>query len=89
MTLKNSKETGDLMESSTDNLQPANDAGTHMADSHEAPFRLRSYQTEMIEESMQSNIICVMDTGSGKTHMWVPHRRWLPRFRTRLTSQSY
>jgi superfamily II DNA or RNA helicase len=34
-----------------------------------APFRLRAYQAEMVEESMKSNIICVMDTGSGKTHM--------------------
>jgi superfamily II DNA or RNA helicase len=33
------------------------------------PFRLRSYQAEMVKESMKSNIICVMDTGSGKTHM--------------------
>lgn len=36
---------------------------------HEEPFRLRSYQAEMVLESMASNIICVMDTGSGKTHM--------------------
>jgi hypothetical protein len=33
------------------------------------PFRLRSYQAEMVKESMHANIICVMDTGSGKTHM--------------------
>ncbi|KAF2658451.1 dicer-like protein 2 [Lophiostoma macrostomum CBS 122681] len=33
------------------------------------PFRLRSYQAEMVEESMRANIIVVMDTGSGKTHI--------------------
>jgi ERCC4-related helicase len=32
-------------------------------------FRLRSYQTEMVEQSMNENIIVAMDTGSGKTHM--------------------
>ena len=32
-------------------------------------FRLRSYQTEMVEESLKGNIIVAMDTGSGKTHM--------------------
>lgn len=33
-------------------------------------FRLRSYQAEMVEESLKSNIIVAMDTGSGKTHMY-------------------
>ncbi|KAK8179319.1 hypothetical protein BC567DRAFT_285633 [Phyllosticta citribraziliensis] len=32
-------------------------------------FRLRSYQTEMVEESLKQNIIVTMDTGSGKTHI--------------------
>lgn len=32
-------------------------------------FALRSYQAEMVEESLTSNIIVAMDTGSGKTHM--------------------
>jgi superfamily II DNA or RNA helicase len=32
-------------------------------------FELRSYQAEMVEASMKDNIIVVMDTGSGKTHM--------------------
>lgn len=32
-------------------------------------FRLRSYQAEMVEESLRANIIVAMDTGSGKTHM--------------------
>ena len=32
-------------------------------------FRLRPYQTEMVEESLKGNIIVAMDTGSGKTHM--------------------
>lgn len=35
------------------------------------PLALRSYQAEMVEESLKSNIIVVMDTGSGKTHMFV------------------
>jgi superfamily II DNA or RNA helicase len=34
-------------------------------------FELRSYQAEMVEASMKDNIIVVMDTGSGKTHMQV------------------
>ncbi|KAF2803659.1 P-loop containing nucleoside triphosphate hydrolase protein [Mytilinidion resinicola] len=32
-------------------------------------FRLRSYQTEMVEASLKENIIVAMDTGSGKTHI--------------------
>jgi superfamily II DNA or RNA helicase len=32
-------------------------------------FQLRGYQAEMVEESMRDNVIVVMDTGSGKTHM--------------------
>ncbi|KAK8247243.1 hypothetical protein HDK90DRAFT_473913 [Phyllosticta capitalensis] len=35
----------------------------------ENSFRLRSYQTEMVEESLKRNIIVTMDTGSGKTHI--------------------
>jgi endoribonuclease Dicer len=31
----------------------------------------RSYQQEMLEESLQSNIIIALDTGSGKTHIAV------------------
>ena len=34
-------------------------------------FQLRAYQAEMLEESMKANIIVVMDTGSGKTHMYI------------------
>ena len=30
----------------------------------------RSYQLEMVEESMRKNIIVAMDTGSGKTLMY-------------------
>jgi ERCC4-related helicase len=39
------------------------------------PLALRSYQAEMVEESLKQNVIVVMDTGSGKTHMCVqePH----------------
>ncbi|KAH7398974.1 dicer-like protein 2 [Phaeosphaeria sp. MPI-PUGE-AT-0046c] len=40
-----------------------------------AAFRLRPYQAEMVEESMHSNIICVMDTGSGKTHIAIDRTR--------------
>jgi len=32
-------------------------------------FRLRPYQVEMVEASLQQNLIVAMDTGSGKTHM--------------------
>lgn len=37
--------------------------------SKDAQFQLRSYQAEMVEESLKANIIVAMDTGSGKTHM--------------------
>lgn len=33
------------------------------------PLRLRSYQTEMLQASMERNVIVAMDTGSGKTHI--------------------
>ncbi|KAJ8115781.1 hypothetical protein OPT61_g2638 [Boeremia exigua] len=39
------------------------------------PLALRSYQAEMVEESLKSNIIVVMDTGSGKTHIAVERTR--------------
>ncbi|XPS72365.1 Dicer-like protein 2 [Ascochyta lentis] len=39
------------------------------------PFVLRSYQAEMVEESLKSNIIVVMDTGSGKTHIAIERSR--------------
>ncbi|KAH6618772.1 dicer-like protein 2 [Boeremia exigua] len=39
------------------------------------PLALRSYQAEMVEESLGSNIIVVMDTGSGKTHIAVERTR--------------
>ncbi|KAE8394848.1 hypothetical protein BDV23DRAFT_179236 [Aspergillus alliaceus] len=32
-------------------------------------FEARSYQLEMLDQSLQQNIIVVMDTGSGKTHI--------------------
>lgn len=35
----------------------------------EETFKLRSYQEEMLEESMKRNSIIVLDTGAGKTHM--------------------
>jgi endoribonuclease Dicer len=31
----------------------------------------RGYQQEMLEESLRSNIIIALDTGSGKTHIAV------------------
>ncbi|KAG9230047.1 dicer-like protein-like protein 2 [Amylocarpus encephaloides] len=33
--------------------------------------KARPYQREMVEESLKRNIICAMDTGSGKTHVAV------------------
>ncbi|KAF1945170.1 hypothetical protein EJ02DRAFT_369929 [Clathrospora elynae] len=48
---------------------------TVIAASQNEPFRLRSYQAEMVEESMKSNIIVVMDTGSGKTHIAIERTR--------------
>ena len=50
-------------------LQDATDESTVNAGASEEPFRLRSYQAEMVEESLSENIIVAMDTGSGKTHM--------------------
>jgi len=32
-------------------------------------FTLRSYQDEMLEESLKRNTIIALDTGAGKTHM--------------------
>jgi len=32
-------------------------------------FKIRSYQLEMLEESMKRNIIVAAETGSGKTFM--------------------
>ena len=34
-------------------------------------FHTRSYQQELLEESLRSNIIIALDTGSGKTHIAV------------------
>ncbi|KAF2689197.1 P-loop containing nucleoside triphosphate hydrolase protein [Lentithecium fluviatile CBS 122367] len=45
------------------------DTAAIQAGAQNETFRLRSYQTEMVEESMRANIIVVMDTGSGKTHI--------------------
>lgn len=33
--------------------------------------RTRSYQQEMLDESLRKNIIIALDTGSGKTHIAV------------------
>ena len=51
-------------------MQDDNDAKAPPAGPSET-FQLRGYQAEMVEESLRSNIIVVMDTGSGKTHMFV------------------
>ena len=49
-------------------MQDDNDAEAPPAVPSEA-FQLRGYQAEMVEQSMNGNVIVVMDTGSGKTHM--------------------
>lgn len=36
----------------------------------EGMYRARSYQLEMLEESMKRNIIVAAETGSGKTFMY-------------------
>ncbi|OCK75355.1 hypothetical protein K432DRAFT_337600 [Lepidopterella palustris CBS 459.81] len=46
-----------------------NDDSTVNNGTFQEPFRLRSYQTEMVEDSLKENIIVAMDTGSGKTHI--------------------
>lgn len=51
--------------------EPGNGASAPTAELDALPLVLRSYQAEMVEESLRSNIIVVMDTGSGKTHMFV------------------
>lgn len=45
------------------------DDGLTVAATPDEVFHLRGYQAEMVAESMKANIIVVMDTGSGKTHM--------------------
>jgi ERCC4-related helicase len=47
----------------------SDDGETVVAGPKNETFRLRSYQAEMVEESLKANIIVAMDTGSGKTHM--------------------
>lgn len=40
-------------------------------DDHSPSIKPRPYQLEMVEESLKKNIIVAMDTGSGKTHMYL------------------
>lgn len=54
-----------LLGNGTDNVDLPDPAGLQ-----NESFRLRSYQAEMVEESLNENIIVAMDTGSGKTHMY-------------------
>ncbi|KAF2116487.1 dicer-like protein-like protein 2 [Lophiotrema nucula] len=49
--------------------EPADGGASVIAGFDNEAFRLRSYQAEMVEESLRSNIIVAMDTGSGKTHI--------------------
>ncbi|KAH8717036.1 dicer-like protein 2 [Phaeosphaeriaceae sp. PMI808] len=56
-------------------MEVAGDETTATSLFHDGQVRLRSYQAEMVEESMTSNIICVMDTGSGKTHIAIDRAR--------------
>jgi endoribonuclease Dicer len=49
--------------------------GTSNTDLHDLPAlstpQTRGYQQEMLDESLQKNIIIALDTGSGKTHIAV------------------
>ncbi|KAI9655247.1 MAG: hypothetical protein M1831_004957 [Alyxoria varia] len=47
------------------------DAAGGLDNMAEEQLQPRAYQLEMLEESMKRNIIVVMDTGSGKTHVAV------------------
>ncbi|KAI7240033.1 P-loop containing nucleoside triphosphate hydrolase protein [Hortaea werneckii] len=42
-----------------------------VAEASQSELRLRSYQQEMLDASLEKNIIVAMDTGSGKTHIAV------------------
>lgn len=48
---------------------PDEKAASSEVKQEEQPFRLRSYQYELLEESLTRNTIIALDTGSGKTHM--------------------
>ncbi|KAJ4410365.1 Dicer-like protein 2 [Didymella pomorum] len=43
------------------------------------PLALRSYQAEMVEESLSQNVVVVMDTGSGKTYIVLKGDTHLPK----------
>ena len=63
------------MELSADDSPPS-------AEEAEPPVRLRSYQQEMLEWSLKQNVIVVMDTGSGKTHIAIQRIAELLRYRS-------
>lgn len=63
-------------------MEPTYDGTTASAGFETEPFRLRSYQAEMVEASLAANIIVAMDTGSGKTHMYMNPCFFLSLFRS-------
>lgn len=54
---------------STPTMDATKDVQPQAIPGADAPVKLRSYQHEMLERSLESNVIIVMDTGSGKTHI--------------------
>ncbi|KAK6434106.1 Dicer-like protein 2 [Oleoguttula sp. CCFEE 5521] len=58
-------------------------------DARHVAVKLRSYQHEMLEKSLQRNVIVAMDTGSGKTHVAISRiRAELERQNERLISDA-
>jgi len=60
------------MEYAEDNPESHLEGGVTITEGFENDnYRLRTYQAEMVEKSLEANIIVAMDTGTGKTHMHV------------------
>ncbi|KAF2712143.1 hypothetical protein K504DRAFT_372348 [Pleomassaria siparia CBS 279.74] len=59
----------DSIDDALDSKEPLQDGVTVTAGFKDETFRLRTYQAEMVEKSLEGNIIVAMDTGSGKTHI--------------------